>query len=164
MSKKRIMTIVNILLSVIIIGSIFLPIVGGKALFNSNSTAKYFIFILCIVSIIVNILDKKVEFGLITSGFVFFYLIQYGWGLFGILEYGYYIMLISSFVLMTLTIIYGFIGNKKNKDNVKSQLRNNNNVMNGYPNRGQMNNQMPYPGQMVYRNGQSQMYSNYNKR
>lgn len=163
MTKKRIITIVNIFLSVAIIASIFLPIIHGKSLFNSSELIKYIVLILSILTIVVNILNEKVEYGFICTGFVTFYLLQLGWGTFNILEYGYYIMFISSIVLMILTIVYGFLDEKKEeKRNVHSQIVANN-VMNGYPyGNGQGNVQMPYQNQMVYRNGQ--MYNNYNRR
>ena len=165
MSKKRIITIVNIICSVLMIVSIFLPIISNKSLFASEgNVSKYFIVFVSLLSIVVNLIDKKVEYGLISSGFVFFYLFQLSWGIFTGMAYGFYIMFFSSFILMALTIVYGFLndGNNPEKQNVHSQFRSNGRVMNGYPNRAQGNGQMPYPNQMMYRN--NQMYNNNYKR
>ena len=171
MSNKRIITIVNIVLTVLIIVGTFLPVVvDGKSLFSyEGNNAKYFIWFISLVPIITNGLNKKIEYGLIYSGYVFFYLLGLGWGQFDLFSYGYYLMLVASLALMVLIIVYGYLDDKPinnaNRANVHSQLRSNNRVMNGYPNgRGQGNMQMPYPNQMMYRN--NQMYNNngYNKR
>jgi hypothetical protein len=174
MSSKRIVTIVNIVLTIIIIVGIFLPFISltNKSLFSwDGNVAKYFIFATCLIPIVTNAINKKVEYGLIFSGFVFLYLLQLGCESFNIMSFGYYIMLIASFAQLALTIVYGFLSDDKvekkkdNKANVRSQFKENNKVMNGYPNgRTPENAQMPYPNQMMYRNGQPYNNGNNNKR
>ena len=169
MSKKRVITVINIMCSILMITGIFLPIVATKYLFASSSnTSKYFIVLVSLISIVVNLIDRKVEYGFISSGFVFFYLFQFSWGMFFGMAYGFYIMFFASLLLMILTAVYGFMEDEKedkqpSRQNVHSQFRSNGRVMNGYPNRNaQGNMQMPYPNQMMYRNGQ--MYNNNYKR
>ena len=148
MSKKRVMTIVNIICCILMIVGIFLPIISNKSLFASEG------------NIVVNLIDRKVEYGLISSGFVLFYLLQLSWGIFFGMAIGFYLMFFGALILMILTIIYGFLGDLPDgKQNVHSQFRSNGRVMNGYPNRNANGNmQMPYPNQMMYRNGQ--VYNN----
>ena len=160
MSKKRIITIVNIVCSVLMIVSIFLPIVEQKTLFASSvNISKYFIVFVSLLAIVVNLIDKKVEYGLIGSGYVLFYLLDIANGIYLKMDYGFYIMFVAALLLMILTIVYGFMKDEKpeqQKQNVHSQFRSNGRVMNGYPNRNtQGNMQMPYPNQMMYRNGQT---------
>ena len=171
MSNKRIITIINIVLTILVIVGTFVPLVkNGSSLYaHTGNVAKYIIWATSLLPLITNGINKKVEYGFIYSGYVFFYMLAFGWGDYDIVSYGYYMMLVSSLALTVLTIVYGFVkdetNNNGNKQNVHSQFKSNDRVMNGYPNGRGGNMQMPYPNQMMYRNN-NQMYNNngYNRR
>ena len=147
MSKKRIITIVNIVLSVLLIIGVFLP-VTSTSIYERNQIVSSIMIILGILSIVVNAFNIKVEYSFITGGFVFFYSLNYGWGVANFLNAGYYLLIISSFILLVLTIVYGFLKDEDKKP-IKKQVqpkqainhprnngyRNNMNV----PNRNNMN-------------------------
>lgn len=78
MSKKRIITIVNIVFSVLLLIGVFLP-VTTTSIYARNEVVSAIMTILGILSIVVNAFDKKVEYTLITGGFCFFYSLNYGW-------------------------------------------------------------------------------------
>ena len=147
MSKKRIITFVNIALSVILLIGIFLP-VTSTSIYERNEVVSSIMIILGILSIVVNAFDKKVEYSFITGSFVFFYSLNYGWGVASFLNLGYYFLLISSFLLLVLTIIYGFlkdeakVNKKQNIPKKQAMPRVNNGYRNNnmnVPNRNNMN-------------------------
>ena len=154
MSKKRIITIVNIVLSVILLFGIFLP-VTTTSIYERNQVVSSIMIVLGILSIIVNAFDKKVEYSFITGGFCFFYSLNYGWGVASFLNLGYYSLLFSSFFLLVLTVIYGFLKDevveekpKKKAPVPKTQVPQQQRVNNGY--RNNMN--VPGRNNMNYNN------------
>lgn len=118
MSKKRIITIVNIVFSVLLLIGVFLP-VTTTSIYARNEVVSAIMIILGILSIVVNAFDKKVEYTLITGGFCFFYSLNYGWGVANLLNYGYYFLIICPFMLLVLTIVYGFLKDEKKEEHIK---------------------------------------------
>ncbi len=124
MTKKRILTIVNIVFSVLLLISIFMPITNAS-LYDRNQVVTSFMLFLSILSIVVNAFDKKVEYTLVTGGFCFFFTLNYGWGLTGLLNYGYYFLLISSLAILVITVVYGFLPDEdKNKKVINNPYQN----------------------------------------
>ena len=163
MNKRRIITIVNIILSVIIMIAVFLPITNKSLFDHPDNIAKYIILVLGVMSIVLNSINKKVEMTYITCGYVFFYALDFGWGYFKMLNYGFFLMLLPSFVMLILTAIYGLIDEKEKPKPVKSAVTKpiqNQNVGANYGNRNpyqnmppNMNNQYPmYPNNQGYGN------------
>jgi hypothetical protein len=169
MSKKRIITFVNIFFSILLIVAVFLPITN-KSLFDYDCISKYEIIVLSVISIIVNAINKKVHYTFLVGGFAFFYTLDFGWGIYGMLNYGYYCLLIPAFSLILLTLLYDLIDEpdpnakfiravytKRNKNN-NNYIRPNYDNINKYPNvqmQHNMNssyqNQMYPPGYNNYR-------------
>jgi len=113
-TKKRIITIINIVFSVLLLIAVFMPITD-VSMYNRNQVVTAIVLFLSILSIVVNAFDKKVEYTLVTGGFCFFFTLNYGWGLTGLLNYGYYFMLFSPLALLILTIVYGFMPDEDKK-------------------------------------------------
>ncbi len=166
MSKKRILTFFNIFLSLVLIGSVFLPI-GDKSLFDYSSIAKFLVIILSVMSIVVNAINKKVELTLITAGYTFFYVLDFGWGTYDRLNIGFYTLLIASFIMLLLTIFYDLFQDPPKKPvgqvtaNVNQNIKPNYSNINKYPN-VQVSQHMngPYQNQNMY---PTQGYNNFRR-
>ena len=158
MSKKRMLTIINIVLSVVLIIGVFLPITTHN-LFNYPNIrflSPFIIIVLSIAAIVVNALNKKVEFTYVTSGFTFLYMLDFGWQIYNGFNVGFYVLLIASFLMLLVTIIYGIFeepSTVKNQNN--NYIRPNYDNINKYQNvQMAQNMNVPYQNQMMYPNNQ----------
>ena len=157
MSKKRILTIINIVLSVVLIIGVFLPITTYNLFSypNIRFLSPFIIIVLSIASIIVNAINKKVEITYVTSGFTFLYMLDFGWQIYNGFNIGFYILLIASFLMLLSTIIYGLFDNVSTNKSQNNYIRPNYDNINKYHNvQMAQNMNVPYQNQMMYPNNQ----------
>ena len=157
MSKKRILTIINIVLSVVLIIGVFLPITTYNLFSypNIRFLSPFIIIVLSIASIIVNAINKKVEITYVTSGFTFLYMLDFGWQIYNGFNIGFYILLIASFLMLLSTIIYGIFDDTSTSKSQNNYIRPNYDNINKYHNvQMAQNMNVPYQNQMMYPNNQ----------
>ena len=101
------------------------------------------------MAIIVNALNKKVELTYITSGFTFLYMLDFGWQAYNGYNVGFYILLIASFIMLLMTIIYGIFEEPSHNQN--NYIRPNYDNINKYQNvQMAQNMNVPYQNQRMY--------------